>query len=415
MTAPVVVDRVAKRFALEHHRPTSLRERFIRTRWRGGTVDELWALRDVSFRVHAGEVFGVLGSNGSGKSTLLRLIAGVMEPTNGSIQTQGRVGALLDLAAGFHPELTGLENIDLNGALLGMGPSEVAQKRDAIVAFSGVREFIDSPLKYYSSGMLMRLGFSIAIHLDPEVLLVDEVLAVGDEEFQRRCLEKIDALRAAGKCVVLVTHDMAQVRQTCHSAIWLEHGAIAASGKAESVVNAYMASADKSQTVSNPDEHGTRWGSREIEIQGVAIHGEGGEEDLPLTGKPFTVRIEYRAHVPIDHPVFGIGIHRLDGVHVSGPNTATGGLNIGRVAGPGSVEFHVDRLPLLPGVYFLSAAVYDQSIRHPYDHHDTMYRFRVGKEGTREKEGVVNLAGSWFHRHEESFSPSDREQEVSHG
>lgn len=414
MTAPVVVDRVAKRFSMEHHRPTSLRERFIRKRWRGGTVNELWALRDVSFTVRPGEVFGVLGANGSGKSTLLRLIAGVMEPTRGTIRARGRIGALLDLAAGFHPELTGLENIDLNGALLGMGPSEVAQKRDAIVAFSGVREFIDSPLKYYSSGMLMRLGFSIAIHLDPEVLLVDEVLAVGDEEFQRRCLERIDALRASGKCVVLVTHDMAQVRQMCHSAIWLQQGTIAASGKAESVVNAYMAGADGSQATSDRHEDGARWGSREVEILRVMVQGEGGEGSLPLTGKSFTVRVDYAAHVPVDRPVFGIGIHRLDGVHVTGPNTAAGGFDVRRVAGPGTVEFHVPRLPLLPGVYLLSAAVYDQSIRHPYDHHDAMYRFRVGKEGTRETEGVVTLAGTWSHREEGSPSPPDAPQEVFH-
>ncbi|MCU0612684.1 MAG: ABC transporter ATP-binding protein [Candidatus Eisenbacteria bacterium] len=396
MTPSVVVDRVAKRFSLEHHRPTSLRERFVRRRWRRARPDELWALRDVSFSVDSGEVFGVLGANGSGKSTLLRLIAGVMEPTCGEIRTAGRVGALLDLSAGFHPELTGLENIDLNGALLGMGPSEVSAKRENIVAFSGLQSFIDSPVKYYSSGMLMRLGFSIAIHLDPEVLLVDEVLAVGDEEFQRRCLDRIENLRVRGKCVVLVTHDLSHVRQLCHRAIWLRDGVIAAEGKAESVVNAYLAAADKSQKVAEGGA-GTRWGSGELEIEAVTIAGGTGVGSIPLTGRPFVVDIHYIAHVPVERPVFGIGIHRIDGVHVTGPNTSTGRFEIPMVTGRGVVEFRVDRLPLLPGSYALSAAAYDHSIRHPFDHHEGMYRFLVGKEGTGELEGVVSFDGRWGH------------------
>ncbi len=393
----VVVSNLAKRFILQHHRPTSLRERFVRRRWRSEEWEELWALRNVSFSVDEGEVFGVLGANGSGKSTLLRLIAGVISPTSGEVRTEGRVGALLDLAAGFHPELTGLENIDLNGALLGMSPREIATKRKEIVAFSGLGDFIDSPVKYYSSGMLMRLGFSIAIHLDPDVLLVDEVLAVGDEEFQRRCLERIGELRAAGKSVVLVTHDMAQVRQLCHHAIWLSLGEVKASGKAESVVSAYLAAADGAQRASEAHEGGRRWGSYDVEIRDVVIHGDGGTNETILTGHPFTVRIGYVAHRRVRRPVFGVGIRRADGTHVTGPNTLTARLDIPEVSGSGTVEYSVRRLPLLPGVYLLSVAIYDETIRHPFDHHEAMYRFRVGRGGTLETEGVVTFEGTWTH------------------
>lgn len=413
MTATVDVRGVSKRFLVEHHRPTSLRERFVRRRWRGGESHQLWALRDVTFSVQPGEVFGILGANGSGKSTLLRLIAGVMEPTEGEICTTGRIGALLDLAAGFHPELTGLENIELNGALLGMGPGEVARKREDIVAFSGLEAFIDSPVKYYSSGMLMRLGFSIAIHLDPDVVLVDEVLAVGDEEFQRRCLQRIGELRSGGKSVVLVTHDMAQVRQMCQGAVWLARGNVAASGTAETVVNAYMAATDRVQHATDGSGEGSRWGSKEVEIIGVTIIGED-EGAIPLTGKPFVVRIHYVAHRTVVRPVFGIGIRRVDGVHVTGPNTATSRHDIGLVSGRGVVEFRVPRLPLLPGAYLLSAAVYDYTIRHPYDHHDAMYRFHVGKEGTAETEGVVSFDGRWVHQVGDEGAPRSVPQEVHH-
>jgi len=254
----------------------------------------------------------------------------------------------------------------------------------------------------------MRLGFSIAIHLDPHVLLVDEVLAVGDEEFQRRCLERIGDLRAHGKSVVLVTHDMSQVRQMCHNAVWLKNGRIAAAGKAESVVNAYVADADRSEATAERGPEGARWGTKELEIRGVTILGES-EGGSMLTGHPFAVKIHYAAHASIEHPVFGIGIHRLDGVHVTGPNTATGRLEIPRAVDHGVVEFRVPKLPLLPGIYVLSVAVYDQSIRHPYDHHDAMYRFRVGREGTLEAEGVVSLDGHWTHT-EGDVTP----QEVAH-
>jgi hypothetical protein len=192
----------------------------------------------------------------------------------------------------------------------------------------------------------------------------------------------------------------------CHNAIWLRNGKVAAAGKAESVVNAYVADADRSQAVAEDSPGGSRWGSREVEILEVTVRGEQGGGSMPVTGRPFAVRIRYLARASVEYPVFGIGIHRVDGVHVTGPNTATGRFEIARITGHGVVEFAVPRLPLLPGIYVLSAAVYDRSIRHPYDHHDGMYRFRVGREGTLEAEGVVSFDGHWTHT-EGNLTPAE--------
>ncbi len=398
MSWNLLVRGASKRFMVSHHRPTSLRERFIRRHPFGGRVTELWALRDIDLCVAPGEIFGVLGANGSGKSTLLRLVAGVMEPTKGEVTTSGRVGALLDLAAGFHPELTGLENIELNGALLGMRPEEVRERRDEIVAFSDLEGFIDSPVKYYSSGMLMRLGFSISIHLDPDILLVDEVLAVGDESYQRRCLDRIDALRDQGKSILLVTHDMQQVRQMCTRALWLKSGEAAASGPVEEVVGAYLEFTDRTDAVHAGEEQGDRWGSREIEIVQVEmIDGNGHVKAVFSTGDPCAIRIHYKAHHPVESPVVGYAVFRSDGLHVTGPNTRTGRFPLGAISGTGIVEHRVESLPLLPGAYYLSVAIYDRHIRHPYDHQDKLHRFRVGKGKTLEKEGIVTFQGMWDH------------------
>jgi len=397
VTTLIAVSSVTKRFRISHHRPTSLRERFIRKQLFRDKITELWALRNIDFTVRQGEVFGILGSNGSGKSTLLRLLAGVMEPTSGTISVRGRVGALLDLAAGFHPELTGLENVELNATLLGMNPKEIAHKRTEIIDFSGIEDFIDTPVKYYSSGMLMRLGFSISIHLDPDILLVDEVLAVGDENYQRRCLDRIDQLRDSGKSVLLVSHDMQQIRQMCSRAIWLNEGIIKHAGDAEEVVQAYLSFADHTDTEIDGPEHGGRWGTREIEITDVALLGSAESARVFQCGDTWTVRIRYTAHSVIKDPVFGLGIHRSDGLHITGPNTRTARFSAGTVEGPGFVEYTVSDLALLPGVYNLSVAVYDAAIRHPYDHHDRLHRFRVGKGNTLEREGIVTFNGVWNH------------------
>lgn len=236
----VRVDHVSKRFRLYHERNQSLKSTIMRGR--RSVHEDFWALNDISFDVPEGSTFGLIGSNGSGKSTLLKCLAKIYYPEKGTITAQGKVAALLEVGSGFHPELSGRENIYLNGSILGMSRKEVTRKFDDIVAFSGVEQFIDQPVKNYSSGMYVRLGFSVAIHVDPDVLVVDEVLAVGDADFQEKCRQKFVEFKRAGKTVILVSHSMGQVEEMCDHAAWLSHGNLVESGPAESTIKAYLAS-----------------------------------------------------------------------------------------------------------------------------------------------------------------------------
>jgi ABC-type polysaccharide/polyol phosphate transport system ATPase subunit len=231
---------VSQRFRVIHERPDTLKEVFTRIWRRGGNTYEFTALRDVSFEMHTGEVVGIVGPNGSGKSTMLKLIAGVYRPSAGQVEVRGRVAALIELAAGFHPELTGRENIVLNGLLLGMSRAEIVAREQSILDFAELGDFIDSPVKQYSSGMYMRLGFSIASELDPDILLMDEILAVGDAAFQQKCLARVDQFRRAGKTMILVSHDMSSVARFCDRAIVLDHGVLVADAHPEDAALRYQ-------------------------------------------------------------------------------------------------------------------------------------------------------------------------------
>ena len=234
---------VSKRFRLERNRPSSLKEAILRIS-RERDIDDFWVLRNLNFEVDAGEFLGIVGHNGSGKSTLLRLMANIHRPTEGQIEVNGRVSALLELGSGFHPDLTGRENVFLNGAMLGLSRKAVAASMNDIVEFSGVGDFIDEPVKIYSSGMYVRLGFSVAVHVHPEILLVDEVIAVGDEEFQRRCMSHMHWLRSKGTTIVLVSHSTGLIRELCDRACWLDHGRLMVHGDPDDVMDAYLASVD---------------------------------------------------------------------------------------------------------------------------------------------------------------------------
>ena len=236
----IVVDGVSKRFRLERNRPSSLKEAILRI-GRTRHTDEFWALQNINLEIAAGSFFGLIGHNGSGKSTLLRLMAGVHRPTIGSVEANGRLSALLELGSGFHPDLTGRENVYLNGAMLGMTRKQMTAAMDGIIEFSGIGDFIDEPVKIYSSGMYVRLGFSVAVHIDPDVLLVDEVIAVGDEEFQRKCLMHLDMLRANGTTIVLVSHNTGLMAD-CHQVGRLDHGRLVEVGAPDDVISAYLAS-----------------------------------------------------------------------------------------------------------------------------------------------------------------------------
>ncbi len=235
----IQIEEVSKRYRLVRNRPTSIKEAMVR-RSRRSSVEDFWALRDINLEIPKGSFFGLIGRNGSGKSTLLKLLSGIHRQTSGSIKIEGNLSALLELGAGFHPELTGRENVYLNGAILGMNRRQMSEVVDEIIEFSGIGEFIDSPVRVYSSGMYVRLGFAIAVHVDPEVLLVDEVIAVGDEEFQRKCLNHMEMLRRQGVTIVLVSHDIDQVQDLCDRVAWIDKSHLVEVGDPKEICERYL-------------------------------------------------------------------------------------------------------------------------------------------------------------------------------
>jgi len=399
VTEPIIVfDHVSKNFDLHRGRSRSFQELLVNFgRWRQPRVhDDLHALQDVSFTIERGETVGFIGSNGAGKSTLLKLIARILEPDSGRVTVNGRVGALLELGAGFHPDLTGRENVYLNASIMGLSRREVDRRFDEIVAFSELERFIDMPVKHYSSGMYVRLGFAVAVSMESEILLVDEVLAVGDAAFQRKCFERIDRMRAEGTTLLFVSHSAEAVRTHCARAIWLDFGAVIADGTAEAVVQRYSTYTwGKDEGHLQPGD-GARWGTGRVQITQVQLLGRDGEEkQLFETGEPLTVVMHYRAQERVEQPVFGLAIHRSDGTHITGPNTQVGGLQIPSVEGTGKVFYRVDMLPLLEGAYAVSVAVVNTAYSETYDYHDRLYPFRVRPAENAEQYGVVTLAGRW--------------------
>ncbi len=384
-----------------------------------GEGETFWALRDVSFEARHGETLGLIGHNGSGKSTTLKLITRILEPTSGAVRVRGRVSALLELGSGFHPDLTGRENIFLNGSLLGFSRSDMERRVDAIIDFAELGPFIDSPVKHYSSGMYMRLGFAVATAVDPDILITDEVLAVGDEAFQRKCMERIYQHRQDGRTIVFVSHSLEAVRNLCTHAIWLDHGVVQAAGDVTTTLDAYLrwtnrkeqerlqrereeavaaglVPAEARDETNAGDEDRLRWGSGEIEIEGVDfLDRRGRPADVFETGGRLTVRIRYNAHRPIEEPVFGLAIHHESGFHINGPNTRFGGLTLGLLEGAGQIDYTIPELPLLAGGYLLTAAVYDRSLAHAFDHHERMYRFVVQTGHVAERFGTVHIPGEW--------------------
>jgi ABC-type polysaccharide/polyol phosphate transport system ATPase subunit len=418
LAAAVAFDRVTKVFSLDHGRPRSFKDAFLSVvhgRERSG--ERLVALDDVSFALDVGDTLGLVGPNGTGKSTVLKLVARILEPTSGRVAVTGRVAALLELGAGFHPDLTGRENVMLNGSMMGFSRADMKGRLDAIVAFSELERFIDMPVKHYSSGMYMRLGFAAAVNMDADTLLIDEVLAVGDQSFQNKCRDKIAAMRRAGMTILLVSHDPGAVRDLCRSALWLEGGTARAFGATDDVLEAYYASVMAREEARFAAEHGAvadkggegeeAWGSGEVEIVSVDLVGpDGRDQHVVASGAPVTVRVRYVAHERVEAPVFGLAIHRNDGLHINGPNTLDGGLYIEAVEGPGTITYRVASLPLLEGAYELSASCYDRSCTHPYAHHHRRYPFRVHGGAVRERFGLVLVRAEWGHEPEPLREPS---------
>ena len=402
-TSAVSVESVSKRFVLHTEKRNSLKERLVRGS--GKSEGEFWAVRDVSFEVPRGTTFGLVGHNGSGKSTMLKLLAGVHRPTSGSVNTTGRISALLELGAGFHGELTGRENIYLNGAILGLSRRQIDASMEQIVDFAGIGDFIDSPVKVYSSGMYVRLGFSIAVTIEPEVLIVDEIIAVGDEEFQRKCFDHLFELRKRGTTIILVSHALGLVQDLCDQAVWLDHGRAAAMGDSRDVVQQYLDSVNDKELAAEsavgkvvapatPGAQHARLGSGEVRITAVEyLDGRGQATPVLLTGEAAGFRVHYEAKEPLRDVVFGLGFLHESGVNVAGPNSGAAGEPVVPVLQErGCVDFTVPRLSLQPGVYEVSAAAVNRG--HTYDYLDRGYELRVRGVPTGEP-GLTRMFGLW--------------------
>ncbi len=389
----VSLEHIGKTFTLRHRGPDGLKERAL---WwlRGRRIEreQLWAVRDVSFEVRPGEMLGLIGTNGSGKSTLLQIIAGIYLPDTGSVRVNGRLRALLELGTGFSPDLSGRENIFLNASLLGFKRADVRRRFDAIVAFAELERFIDMPLKTYSSGMQVRLGFATAIHLDPEILLLDEVLAVGDDRFQRKSLTRIREIRESGAAVVFISHDLVSVEQLCDRAGLIDEGRLVVEGKPADVVSQYRA---RLAGLGPLSRNGRRWGSGDVRIERVVATGPAATPGIARTGEPLVIRVQFSATKRIERPVFGLAIRKHDGALVTGPNTRMCGYPIAGVEGPGTLDYHVPSLSLLPGTYRVAAAIYDEPLLNAFDHWEDCAELTVLEGGTGERFGVVTLNAEW--------------------
>ena len=389
------------------------------------------AIRDVSFVVPAGRTFGVIGRNGSGKSTMLKLVAGITKPTSGSVHVNGRISALIELGAGFHPEISGRENVFINGIMLGLSKREVAKRFDEIVEFAEMKDFIDAPVKTYSSGMYMRLGFAVAIHVDPDVLLVDEVLAVGDEGFTHKCLDKFAEFKRRGKTILLVTHALSMVERFCDEALWLDAGTKKGLGDPKRIIDAYITAVERSEEAllaagdaraqeltvpispdepasallpDHPVESGSapanmflaaegRWGSREVEITDVMLSTSDGERTHVFhSDDRLDISIRLHAPLPIEDFVVGLGLFNAEGVCCYGTNTNVEDYKSELLHGDGEVTITIDNLDLVEGTYKLDVAIHRVD-GYPYDYHRLLYTFRV-KSRTKDV-GIYRPKHSW--------------------
>ncbi len=387
------VDHLTKNFRLHREKTNSIKALIA---GRGRTkFDEFTALNDVTFTVNEGEVFGVIGENGSGKSTLLKCMAGILQPNSGSVRVHKRMSALLELGAGFHPELSGRDNVFLNAAILGMSRRDIASRFDDIVDFSGLGDFVDAPVKTYSSGMYVRLAFAVAINVDPRLLIIDEILAVGDVSFQQRCLEKFVEFRNEGRTIVLVTHAMNTVKDMCDRAIWLTHGSVTGEGDPADLVEAYTEFMLGTRGLGA--DGSMRRGSGEIQITSVELFVGDGLQPVKRfrTGDSIRIRMTYRAEKPIPKPVVAFAIESLGGATVTAPCTRDVGLIPVELSGEGTIEVALDSVSFLPGTYDLHTSITDFNRSHIYDNLHLALRFDVMSGKPYESEGLVTIRPQW--------------------
>jgi ABC-2 type transport system ATP-binding protein len=377
VTPAIEVVGVSKRFRLYREKPTSLKQRLLSGRIR---AEDFWALRDVSFTIEQGQTFALIGHNGSGKTTLLKVIAGILRPTQGVVRERGRIAGLLELGAGFHTELTGRENVYLNASFLGLSRRETDVVYDDIVAFAELGDFMDTAVKFYSSGMLVRLGFACAVHVDPDVILIDEVLAVGDESFQARCLDRVRTFQREGRTIVLVTHALDMARQLCDRAAMLDHGLVHAIGSPDEVVR------EMRMTILKHDlEFAREEGTREIEIMSGAVLRGADPLDGPIVpGESVTIQVDLKANEPVDDPVVSFALHDGANNFEFGGDTADLGAVLGLVDGKRRIRFRLGPVPFTAGQYWVTVGVHSRDQQRVYHVQDQRYSFEVRQlEGRR--------------------------------
>lgn len=392
-------DAVWKSYRIYHQQSHSLKERIITRR---NSYDEFWALQDVGFEVMSGSTLGIVGSNGSGKSTLLKVLARILTPNKGSVSINGTMSSLLELGTGFHPELTGHENVYLAGSLMGENEKSMKGKYDSIVDFAGIEQFMDLPVKNYSSGMYARLAFAVAISVDPEILLIDEVLSVGDEQFQMKCFERIADFRAQGRTIVLVSHSLDSIRSLCADAIWLEKGHVRAVGPSNDVVADYLGEVHSNESVhQGMNVGGERWGSGEIEITSVEVLGDHSTSNQAVhTGESMRIRLGYARNDPslsAADVVAGFAVYRGETLaHVFGQNSEKARQPITTIGDRGTIEVVIDTLPLLQGNYVMTVALHDVTGKRVYDWHERRYAFLVFENpALHSGGGLVQVETRW--------------------
>lgn len=394
----IQVNNLSKKFRIQNGKYTTLKEKLIF--WGKSKQEEHWALKNVSLHIHKGETIGLMGRNGSGKSTLLKILSKILFPSSGNMSISGRVSSLLELGAGFHPDFTGLENIYMNASILGLSKREIDSKLKEIIEFSELHEYIDRPVRIYSSGMYMRLAFSIAISVDPDILLIDEVLAVGDTAFQNKCMNKIKELKGQGITIVIVTHDNGVIEKLCDKAVWLHQGELVEIGRPKDVINKYLVAlsdmenarlqqedqaSDRQSEIEVPSvsEHQStenRWGNRHIEITSLRLLDPNGQPRKSFScGSPLEIEIAYRVNKENEDVVFGIGMFTPDNICCYGTNTYIDKWEMTGLGQEGKVYCRIEKLSLVPGEYLLDVAIHKDN-GEPYDYWSRQFRFQVNSD-----------------------------------
>jgi ABC-2 type transport system ATP-binding protein len=391
-TVAISVDDVSKQFRLYHDKNQYLKTTLLR----GGrsTYEEFWALEGISFEIPKGSTFGIIGSNGSGKSTLLKCLTGILSPDRGNIKINGKVAAMLELGAGFHPELSGRENIFLNGAILGISTKEIERNFQSIIDFSGLEHFIDTPVKNYSSGMVVRLGFAIAISVEPEILIIDEVLAVGDAEFQQKCLEKIEDFRKSGRTIVLVSHGLADIARICDTVAWIEKGSLRELGPAVEVIDHYNNATHQAKP-SGDGQLGQRWGSGEIEINDIQLHNSAGvESHALLAGECLSISFSLHSKIRLENVSIGVKLSHLHGQELWSTSSNKQSVQLPIIQELQKINIQLVDPPLLDGTYELTLSISDLSEVHVYDHIEKGVRFDVHQQHITDS-GLIKIESQW--------------------